>query len=181
MELKRSKNPDVCYIFTKGYIRAKGYGDEQAIPYIKIPDIVANWEEPMKSELMAIYEQRYPICNCAVCGKEFRRTRAKITCGPECSHKYTNMLLKERGREDVEVECSVCGKLFKKKRNQQKYTCSRECTKEFGKAHDGKIDRTNKKHNSQLVKIEKDARKKGLHYADIQKQKTLAMVGGIEI
>ena len=34
---------------------------------------------------------------------------------------------------------------------------------------------------SKAFEIEREARKQGLHYADIQKAKTLAMVGGVKI
>ena len=34
---------------------------------------------------------------------------------------------------------------------------------------------------SKAFQIEREARKQGLHYADIQKAKTLAMVGGVQV
>lgn len=180
MEIKRSNNIDVNYMVGKTYIRVHGYGDGSEIAYIRIPETVKDWDEPMKSEMMEFYNNRYPLIECKICGKVFNRIRTGITCSPECSHKlaYENMT------KLIECDCSVCGKTFLKRRHQQKYTCSPECTKEFGKAHSGTVDhatRKKKKKKSQIVKIEKEARKNGLHYADIQMQKTLEMVGGVKL
>jgi hypothetical protein len=181
MELKRSKNPDVCFVFTKAYLRVRGYGDEGQIPYTKILEAAKNYPEPMHSEMVEIYNKRFPLTECAICGKTYNRMNASVTCSPACSWEYKRAYMNKRNNAEVECDCTVCGKTFIKKRHQQKYVCSPECAKEFGKAHDGKIDRTKKKHKSQVGKIEKDARKRGLHYADIQKQKTLELVGGVEI
>ena len=176
MEYKHSKESTVTYVVAKAYVRV--VGDGQHIPYTRIPETVKDWAEPMKSEMIGFYEDRFPMVECEVCGKPFRKIRHAVTCSPACSHARANA----KAEEIVECDCTVCGKTFTKRRHQQKYTCSPQCTKEFGKAHQGTIDRTKKKKKKdQIVKIEKDARKKGLHYADIQKQKTLAMVGGVKL
>lgn len=180
MEIKRSKNIDVNYMVGKSYLRVRGYGDGSVVQYNKIPEVVKDWEEPMRSEMMEFYNDRYPLIECKICGKKFNRIRTSVTCSVECSHELAN----EKINQKVECDCCVCGKTFLKRRHQQRYTCSPECTRAFGRVRSNTVDqkeRRKKKHKSHLVKIEKDARKKGLHYADIQKQKTLAMVGGIEI
>ena len=174
MEYKRSKNPDVCFCFSKAYIRVRGYGDEERMAYTKIPDVVKNWDEPMKSEMMAFYNERFPMMECVICGKAFRRIYNKVTCSPECSHEQQKRNMQRRDLRKVKAECVVCGKEFTKLWNQQKLTCSTECKKSFGKAHDGTIDRTKKKkHKSQLAKLEKEARAKGLTYGQLQAQKYL--------
>ena len=182
MDVKRSKCPYVAYIITKGYVRARGYGDEQAIIFSRIPEMVEDWEEPMKSEMMGFYEAKFPILPCPVCGTKFRKNGTQVTCRPECSYKRATSRTNERSREKVECDCSVCGKTFTKIRHQQKYVCSIECSKEYTQTIIGNTGRGKKKKKvSQIVKIEKEARAKGLYYADIQKQKTLAMVGGVKL
>ena len=182
MDVKRSKCPYVAYIITKGYVRARGYGDEQAIIFSRIPEMVEDWEEPMKSEMMGFYEAKFPILTCPVCGKKFRKKGTQVTCSPACSYRRHLDRSKELQYEKVKCSCSVCGKTFTKRRHQDKYVCSAECSKEYTKTNKGVVDRTKKKKKgSQIVQIEKEARAKGLYYADIQKQKTLAMVGGVKL
>ena len=182
MEKRNSKHNAVTYILTATYVRVKGYGDEERISYASIPETIKGWNEPMKSEMLEFYKERYPLTECEVCGKMFRRMRPTFTCSPECSHKRHNAIQLERSRVKVECDCTICGKTFTKRRNQQKYVCSAECGKEYQRLHKGQVDQTGKKKRANnIVAIEKQARKKGLHYADIQKQETLAMVGRVEI
>ena len=61
-------------------------------------------------------------------------------------------------------------------------TCGKECAKILREAtiENRHLTRENKKvHKSDAGKIEREARKKGLRYADIQKAETLAMIGRI--
>ena len=70
--------------------------------------------------------------------------------------------------------------------------CTPECSAEANRrnaqknnaivkgVHADNLDEPNIR-KSNAGKIEREARKRGLHYADIQKQKTLAMVGGIKL
>ena len=145
MDVKRSKCPYVAYVFTKGYVRARGYGDEQAIIYSKIPEVVNDWEEPMKSEMMGFYEERFPLVACPVCGTKFRKKGTQVTCSPECGYKRATSRTNERSREKVECDCSVCGKTFTKRRHQDKYVCSAECSKEYTQTIMGNADRGKKK------------------------------------
>lgn len=68
----------------------------------------------------------------------------------------------EKGRR-----CKHCDKFFISER-KRKY-CSNECSKA-----------AEKKSKSDVATIEREARKKGLRYADIQIAETLAMIGSIK-
>ncbi len=174
MEIKYNKNISVAYVITKAYIRVRGYGDGKEIAYTKIPEVAKEFPEPMQSELMEIYYERFPEKTCIICGKVFRSIGHRITCSTECSYKRTLNKTNENAARQIEVECSVCGKTFVKRKSQQKYTCSPECTKAFGQAHKGKVDRTKKKKKeSQLIELNNEARRKGLTYGQLQAKRYL--------
>ena len=180
MSSKQSKNSSVKYTLTQPYIRVWGYGNNVKMPYTQIPEVIKDWDEPMKSEMMEIYNERFPLTECEVCGKMFNKMRPTFTCSPECSHDRHNRIQLERGKKLVECNCSICGKTFTKRKYQQKYVCSPECSKEYQKVNKGQVERKGKKKKKEdrIAAIEGEMRAKGLRYADYQKQQTLAMVGG---
>ena len=185
MIYKQSEQKPVLYALHRDYIKVFGYGDDRKVIWSKTPETVKDWDEPMKSEMMGFYEERFPLVDCVVCGKPFRRIGNKITCSPECSHaranKSTAEYMRKKNNEAVECTCTICGKTFTKSRKQQKYTCSMECTKEFGRIHEGKVEKPRrKKKKDTLVELNREARDKGLTYGQLQAQKTLAEVGKIK-
>ena len=111
---------------------------------------------------------------CLHCGKPFTTdNKIKVTCSNECRV--------ERNRQNANARvldhCVVCGKPYEKARYSVKTTCGEECRKVLW--DNTRTDKKKKKDG--VVAIEKAARKKGLRYADIQKQQTLAMVGGVKV
>lgn len=119
---------------------------------------------------------------CPVCGKTFTTTRNRAQmCSIECRTERNRTL----NRQKVDAVCVVCGKDFQKSKNSSRNTCSQKCFKIYTpkRISEGmtKEPARKKEKKCNIVKIEKEARKNGLHYADIQKQKTLAMVGGVKL
>lgn len=90
--------------------------------------------------------------------------------------------LEQRGRD-----CPICGTRFYKVRSN--IYCTPECAAEANRRKTKKrnellkevriIPEEPKMRISEAGRIEREARKKGLHYADIQKAETLAMIGRI--
>lgn len=82
--------------------------------------------------------------------------------------------------------CPLCETLFYKAKSN--IYCSPECSKEANRRNSLKYQKALKKSNSiepdirisNAGEIEREARKKGLRYADIQKAETLAMIGRID-
>ncbi len=99
---------------------------------------------------------RCPLCGrrsfgedfCIICGKHFHKTSTvQVTCGSRKCHNANNKRRgliwrsKNRGilsvketykRENVKLECSVCGtKVIRERKNQR--TCSSVCAKEWNK------------------------------------------------
>lgn len=111
---------------------------------------------------------------CLYCGKPFTtNSKQKMMCSDICKRSRN----RELNSIPVDEYCLVCGKVFQKSKNSSRQTCSNECKKNLW----SKSTRERKKANQHsLAKTEGLAREKGLHYADIQKQKTLAMVGGVK-
>ena len=100
-------------------------------------------------------------------------------------NELLDIRLEQRGRD-----CPICGRRFYSVKSK-KY-CTTECCQEGNRRYARKRQeelKSTKNDNllkenirkSNAGKIEREARKRGLHYADIQKQKTLAMIGRIEI
>ncbi len=99
-------------------------------------------------------------------------------------NELLSIRLEQRGRD-----CPICDTRFYNVRAN--IYCTPECAKEANRRnmrkHQALLKEARKTlaepkiRKSEAGRIEREARKKGLHYADIQKQKTLAMVGGIEI
>lgn len=122
---------------------------------------------------------------CPECGRVFISTRKSAIM---CSNTCKNERQAQRNKQPVEDVCVECGHSFIKPYISKRRTCSKECLskyksktiKESVNASAEELNREKKEKKSNIVKIEKDARKNGLHYADIQKQKTLAMVGSVK-
>lgn len=80
--------------------------------------------------------------------------------------------------------CQQCGKEFRTQKTGTLY-CSSKCKQEAKKERDGQKtdDTTSKKlaKAGRAFRIEGAMRKQGKRYADYQKQKTLEMVGGIDV
>ena len=100
----------------------------------------------------------------------------------EFKNELLDIRLEQRGRN-----CPLCSTRFYKAKSN--IYCSLECSREANRRNARKYQKALNKSNSvepsirisNAGEIEREARENGLHYADIQKQKTLAMVGGIKI
>ena len=186
MERRKSKYCEgLWFVLTANYVRVIGYRDGERIGYSKIPEVTKGWLKIVQREMLEIYEEKYPEKTCPICGKTFR-DRSKTFCSAECSYIRSHQLATRK----VEATCVICGKTFMKQKNLGRITCSDECEKvhrnarikeTWGKDVRKTEQPRKKKKKSQLAKIEKEARAKGLYYADIQKQKTLEMVGGVKL
>ena len=128
--------------------------------------------------------QEPKTCICAYCGKEFQTLHITKYCGKECVNKARL----ERDRVDhPEKACKVCGTIFKPKNSRAEY-CSKKCQKKlYGEkqarsyAVKSGIAIEYKHKPSKIDKIEKKARAKGLHYADLQKRETVDMYARVEL
>ena len=125
-------------------------------------------------------------------GEEMRITFANLETMANRFHEGIRDEVFEIYRQARTKACLYCGKPFLAEMTHRKY-CSDKCCyeqqnatarsrreeiREMRKARESK---RKKKHVSKLTEKEREMRKIGLHYADIQKKETLAMVGRIQI
>ncbi len=99
------------------------------------------------------------------------------------------LLPRKKGMTFKMRKCEICGKEFTPKAGNAKF-CSEECRKQREKFYienrkprkrEPEIKPKEKVRPSKAFDIEAEARKEGKHYADIQKEQTLKMVGKVEI
>lgn len=99
----------------------------------------------------------------------------------EIQEELLAIRLEHKGRE-----CPICNTRFYKAKSN--IYCSSECSKEANRRNAKKYQKALRKDNSaepnirisNAGEIEREARKKGLRYADIQKAETLSMIGRID-
>lgn len=196
MEKIRSKFDDeTIYKVTDKAVTISRNGDELKIPIGLIPQMSAPFIGEIQAELFEFYDKKYPEVPCPVCNKPMRQFHNKKYCSPECQSEANNKKRKRTCAEEtakkrekgLEKECAYCGEKFILYDNFHTKYCSPECkkgaaTKQRNTQRSTTYqEKKKKKRKSQLDNILKEARSKGLSYADIQKQETLAMVGGIKI
>ena len=172
-------------------------GEDMKIPIRLIPKMIERFIPGIKAELQDIYEKNLPEeektpeqIPCAECGKLFMKRRAKKYCSDICSRKAAAKRNAERYRKaaeekranGVEIDCAYCGKSFVIYDGFNAKYCSAKCRAAVHREEKkSTYEKEKKRKISQCGEIEKEARKIGLHYADIQKQETLAMIGKIQL
>ena len=114
---------------------------------------------------------------CPICLSEFVPVGNEKCCTAECKQANKINTLKaitERQKNNIKTKvCRICNKPFDTDEYHNRDTCSRECYNVAISSGNYKPEYT---YTDRLGKIEADARLNGLHYADLQKAKTLAMV-----
>ena len=124
------------------------------------------------------------VCVCAFCGRSFETVHRSKYCGKECRDKAK---LQAALVDHPERHCKVCGKLFKPKTSRGEY-CSKQCQKKLYSQRQAKryaveagISLEYEHKPSHIDNIERYARAKGLHYADLQKRETIQMFARVEL
>lgn len=117
---------------------------------------------------------------CPICKTEFIPVGNEKCCTDNCKAINKINTLKseyERQKNTTKTKfCKICHKQFETDEYHNRDTCSREC---YSSAiSSGSYSPT---YTDRLGKIEADARLSGLHYADLQKAKTLGMVGKVDV
>lgn len=198
METIKSKfDKDTVYKVTDKAVTISKDGEDMKIPIRQIPKMAGTFIPEIKAELLDIYEKNLPEekpteIPCAICGKLFPKQGRKRVCSHECRKKSLvrqnaerrKKAAEEKRKNGVEKVCKYCGKKFVLHDSFNQEYCTVKCRdaiKNADRKSTFETKREKKKKISQCGEIERNARKIGLRYADIQKQETLAMVGSIKI
>ena len=176
---------DTIYGIATQYVNVQRDGEVMRIPFRQIPTVSQVFCEEVKAELMAIYDERYPIEPCPICGEPVRRINKQIYCSDKCRDKAQN-LKKQAHRSEQKTEivkkCPMCGSVFFPPSNRWIY-CSDECKKlavanqVTYKGKGGK--RKPKKDPTILTRLNQEARSKGLTYGQLQAQKYIKQMKGV--
>lgn len=167
---------DTIYGIAQQYVSIQRDGEVMRIPFRQIPTVMKVFREEIQAELMEIYDEKYPIVSCAICGKPFRKGKIRNYCSDECrneGNKRNNHRYWEESKQKKEVKCGVCGKTFTPPTTRYKY-CSDECRK-IAAANQTRISQGRKQKPKKdpliLSRINQEARDKGLTYGQLQAQK----------
>ena len=168
-------DPDTYYTVTTKYVSVRRHGDRLTMQYMQIPEQAKRFKPEIQEELMAIFTEKHPLTECVYCGHKFYKENGRKYCGSECYEKAQSENAQKNGKK--EHPCSWCGKLFVGYTNT-KY-CGAECKKE-GRQSKKKED-TRPTWKNHLQEKLQQAEAQGMTYAELQKQKTLDLVGRVVI
>lgn len=176
---------DTIYGIATQYVNVQRDGEVMRIPFRQIPTVSQVFCEEVRAELMAIYDERYPMKNCLICGKPFRPEKAKNYCSVECreeGNRINNRRNYFKNKPSLERNCPVCGKTFTPPNGRIIY-CSDECRKRAVamklSSVGEKSKRKPKKDPMILTRLNQEARSKGLSYGQFQAQKYIAQMKGV--
>lgn len=168
---------DTIYGIATQYVNVQRDGEVMRIPFRQIPTVSQVFCEEVRAELMAIYDERYPMLPCPICGKLTRREGNKKYCSEECRKKGAAELNSKYYYEqkgELKKKCLVCDKIFYPPNNRYKYCCE-ECRRIAAanttavRGYGGK--RKPKKDPMALARLNQEARSKNLSYGQLQAQK----------
>ena len=181
MKTVRSKfDKETTYILHPQYLNIQREGESMRVPFRQIPNIIKGMHKEYQEELMRIYNDKYPVTTCVICGKKFEKARkTQIMCSETCRRKKVSLDRKNQPKH--EKKCAMCGKLFMATSSNNKY-CSDEC-KEQGK-YDSEVRKGRRKRNPKkdpliLSRLNQEARSQGLTYGQLQAQKYIAQMKGV--
>ena len=100
MIVQSKYDPELRYTLYERYIVMRRNDDSEKISYAQIPEQSMKYIPEIRTEMMSFYNEKYPIKECIICKKQFRRKRqTQLTCCKACSREYTKRQSKEYSKK----------------------------------------------------------------------------------